>query len=104
MHARTKRIDAAIKAAKERDDYKCRICGLGLEHGYCVDGAHVLPRNVPFPLYHADSPEWIVTMCARHHIQYDANHNPKQKAAWLKDHGLYIAANKILEAIGEKVS
>lgn len=103
MHERTKRIKDAIRKAKHRDRHKCRVCGIGPDQGYAVVGAHVLPRNVPIPMYHADDPDWIVTLCVKHHDEYDKNHSPKAKARWMKENGIHSISNNILEAIGERM-
>lgn len=92
---RTQRIDAAIKQAKIRDGFKCRVCGLRSEDGNIMEGAHILPRNVAFPWYHADDPKWIITLCSRHHKLFGINHSPERLAKWLQFHGLLKEANQI---------
>ena len=90
MNARTERINQAIEKAKERDKNKCRVCG-----STRVDGAHILPRNVAFPWYHADRHEWIISLCRNHHRSFDQNHSPESREEWLKKHGLVEDAFKI---------
>lgn len=62
----------AIKAAKERDDYKCTICG----EKDCLHGHHLMPWKVligtsdEYKIWDADN---IKTVCKKCHIQIHSN-------------------------------
>lgn len=75
-HARTARINAAIREAKMRDGFRCRVCG-NTEH---LCGSHCAPRNVLDPT----DPAGIVTMCAYCDTLFGKIHNLPKRAEWLR--------------------
>ena len=95
------RTDAAMFRAKQRDDWKCVVCGQGREQDVPVEGAHLLVRRFPFPRWRQDNEEFIPTLCTPHHREYDKDHDPIKKAAWWFEKGLKEWGNKVLWIIGE---
>ncbi len=82
-NSRVKRILAAVKAAKERDGWRCQACGAVKADGALIDGAHILPRSVD-PAQ-ADNSFAIVSLCRDCHHDYDRS----DKIYWLKHYGLF---------------
>lgn len=80
MHDRTRRINAAIREAKMRDSFRCRVCG-NTEH---LCGSHCAPRNVLDPT----DPDGIVTMCAHCDNEFGKIHPLPERAEWLRFHRL----------------
>lgn len=101
MHERTKRINKAILAAKKRDHYTCKCCGAGVLNQVQVDGAHLLPRNSPQPLFDPANPEHIITLCRKCHQDYDRNKTKSGRHRWLFRVGLVRQASVLLELYGE---
>ncbi len=99
MHDRTKRINTAIREAKERDNHMCRICGRGPRDGMELNGAHLLPRNVAFHWYRPDDVKWIVSLCRTHHNLFDVNKRPTSRADWLIRNGLREFGQLILDGM-----
>lgn len=99
MHDRTKRINKAILAAKKRDHHTCQACGAGSLTA--VEGAHLLPRNSPQPLFDPANPEHIITLCRKCHQDYDRNKTKSGRHRWLFQVGLVRQASVLLELYGE---
>lgn len=99
MHDRTKRINKAILAAKKRDHHRCQACGAGSLT--MVDGAHLLPRNSPQPLFDPTNPEHIITLCRRCHLNYDRNKTKSGRHLWLFRAGLVKQASVLLALYGD---
>lgn len=98
MKERTKRINRAIREAKQRDG-KCLACFA--EEG--LEGAHLLPRNVGYKAYDPGAAKFIITLCSLCHRSFDALHSVDAKIAWLIARGLYKAADLIAEVTGFEV-
>lgn len=79
---RTKEIDKAIKAAKNRD-VSCLVC-----RSVYIDGAHILPRNNPTRGNDPTNPEGIMSLCRRHHLEYDQQKTILGRLNWLANRGL----------------
>ncbi len=99
MNRRTKETEAAIVTAKRRDNFRCVVCGRGHEHGIQVDGAHLLPRNNPDPANDPTNPNYIMTMCREHHLQYDYIKLDASRITWLSRHGLHEYAERLKSMI-----
>ena len=91
-HARTDRIKTAIREAKMRDSFRCRVCG-NTEH---LCGSHAAPRNVMDPT----DPSGIVTMCALCDGRFGKLHSLPERAEWLRFNGLDEFADWMAERDG----
>lgn len=89
VHKRSKNIDRAIKLAKKRD------------HAPGCDGAHLFPRNCPFPRYRPDDVRFIVSMEREEHQIFDAIKDHRKRAEYLRRRGWPIFADRILWVIGD---
>jgi hypothetical protein len=92
MHDRTRRIKAAIRYAKMRDSFRCRVCGRN-EH---LCGSHAAPRNVLDPT----DPAGIITMCAWCDGEFGKIHSVPKRAEWLRFHRLDEFADWMAERDG----
>ena len=99
LPSRKQRIDKAIAEAKRRDKQTCRVCGVFRRDDF-TDGAHLLPRNAPFPMYDPADPAFILTLCRTHHRQYDTGHSVDMKIKWLKTHRLPDEARLLMQITG----
>ena len=95
-HQRTRDIKRAIREAKKRDGYRCRVCG-----SEQVDGAHLLPRRHPAPEYDSAGANWIMALCRLHHREYDSSAFVSSKYEWCLRHGLDREA-KMLKILVDK--
>lgn len=83
MHQRTEQINAAIRAAKERDKHRCRKCNQGRANGAILDGAHLVSgRNSAFG--DPRDADGIITLCRVCHRQFDANAGVVERLVWLE--------------------
>lgn len=89
MSARKTRIDKAVFKAKARDGH-CLRCG-----NPKIDGAHLLPRNVPYPRYDPSDSKNVISLCRKCHQEYDSHSRPEEKLEWLLDYGLAIPAQRL---------
>lgn len=96
MNRRTKEIEAAILKAKQRDEYKCRKCGLENKSNH---GAHLIGRNVPYKKNDPTNPKYIITLCFTHHKEYDKNTDCKQRIKKLREWGLFSESAILKELI-----
>lgn len=80
---RSERILEAFEIVDERDKGLCVVCRMpSLAWKQKNDRAHVFPRNNP--IGKADDPDGIMTLCRRHHNEYDQNKTHLARIKWLK--------------------
>ena len=102
MHQRTKDINKAIAHAKRRDNHRCIVTSFGTDD--CpIDGAHLLPRNSPWPLNDPTNPDYIMTLARHVHKDYDSHTDPIRKLLWLKRNGLNVFYRRLAVILGESV-
>lgn len=97
MKDRTRRINAAIRQAKIRDHHRCRVCG-----STPVDGAHLNCRNNPNPRFEADNPDHIISLCRKHHIEFDEYKTDDLRARWLWAQGMDSLSELFLEDVKQR--
>lgn len=67
--------------AKERDGYRCFICGITKEQGALIDGHHIVGSNNYATKW---CPDNIVTVCRSHHSmnKYSFHKDPECFEKW----------------------
>lgn len=79
---RKKCVERGKKIAKERDGYKCVLCGISRDNGGIIHASHIFPEGKHRSMSHL--PENMLAMCYWHHIEWWHKH-PTESGKWFAE-------------------